>query len=140
MKYIKQILEEFSPKQRLVVLIILLAFMSLTCIITTYLKSETNQCTDLIKENRELLKDLADATDFARKNLSSNINAPIETRISGKKSAPVTRPDTIDPAAMMDPVMMVMNDKQLSPTKVFKENLVDSLVKITSRHAKLHKK
>lgn len=154
MKYISQILEEFSPKQRLFVLIVLLAFMSVTFIVTSYLKSNSSQCGELVKENRELLHDLSEATDFARKNLSGSVNVtvpqppethPNRTKKAIKKMVTVTvAPDTNEPVAMDAPppppaAKMVIHDKQVIQTKAFKQKLVDSLVKITTRHANLLK-
>ena len=128
MKYISDILKEFSAKQRLVVLIMLLAFMSVTYITTTYLKSDTNQCSSLIKENRELLKDLNDATDFARKNLSNSIH-PEPTVTSGNEMA--------DSSAKVDTsVMMFAPSEKFEINVPSNDNIVDSLVKITTRHSK----
>ena len=57
MEFITNILKEFNSKQKLFVLVLLLVFTSLTSIITTYLTSDYNSCSEIVKENKELLQD-----------------------------------------------------------------------------------
>lgn len=57
MEFITNILKEFNSKQKLFVLLLLLVFTSVTSIITTYLTSDYNSCSEIVKENRELLQD-----------------------------------------------------------------------------------
>ena len=57
MEFITNILKEFNSKQKLFVLLLLLVFTSLTSIVTTYLTSDYNSCSEIVKENRELLQD-----------------------------------------------------------------------------------
>jgi len=57
MKYFSNILKEFNSRQKILVLVLLLLFTSVTAIITTYYTSGYNSCNDIVKENRELLED-----------------------------------------------------------------------------------
>jgi len=57
MEFFTNILKEFNSKQKLFVLILLLVFTSVTSIITTYLTSDYNSCSEIVKENKELLQD-----------------------------------------------------------------------------------
>jgi len=57
MEYFSNILKEFNSRQKILVLVLLLLFTSVTAIITTYYTSGYNSCNDIVKENRELLED-----------------------------------------------------------------------------------
>lgn len=57
MENFTNILKQFTMKQRIFVLVLLLLFTSVTSIVTTYLSSDYNSCNDIVKENRELLQD-----------------------------------------------------------------------------------
>ena len=57
MENFTNILKQFTVKQRIIVLVLLLLFTSVTSIVTTYLSSDYNSCNDIVKENRELLQD-----------------------------------------------------------------------------------
>lgn len=57
MENFTNILKQFTAKQRIFVLVLLLVFTSLTSVLTTYLTSDYNSCNSIVKENRELLED-----------------------------------------------------------------------------------
>jgi hypothetical protein len=57
MREFVNIIKQFNVRQRMSVLILLLFFSSTTFIVTTFFKSGYSDCREIIKENRELLKD-----------------------------------------------------------------------------------
>ena len=57
MREFVNIIKQFNVRQRMSVLILLLFFTSVTFIVTTFFKSGYSDCREIIKENRELLKD-----------------------------------------------------------------------------------
>lgn len=67
MKYFVDILKQFTVKQRMFVLILLLLFSSITFITTTYLKSGYNSCDELIELNQKYVQDFIKISDMIRR-------------------------------------------------------------------------
>lgn len=65
LKEIPEIIKQFDSKQRLVVLILILVFISLTTISITWLKG--SDCSAVIKQNKELVNDYVQIVDILRK-------------------------------------------------------------------------
>lgn len=65
MKYFSGILKQFTPAQRLVVLVLLLIFTSLSLVLSQYFK--TDDCRPLIEENIKMHSDFAKISEMLRK-------------------------------------------------------------------------
>lgn len=65
MKYIVNILKQFTPAQRLTVLILILSFTTVSFLASEYLK--TDSCRALIDENLKMQDDFAKISEMLRK-------------------------------------------------------------------------
>lgn len=79
MKWFSDILKEFNPKQRLIVLLILLVFSSLTMITTSYLKTDT--CRELVNENIQLQNDIVYISGLIRELRQQELVAMAESKM-----------------------------------------------------------
>jgi len=66
MKYITEILQQFTKQQRLVVLIIILFFSSFTFLVSTYFKSPQNSCGELMELNKKYVNDFITISNMIR--------------------------------------------------------------------------
>lgn len=78
MKYISSILKEFSQKQRVFVLIIMLFFISITYITTTYLKSDHNSCQSVIELNQKYVNDFIRISDLIRQERLASLGLSVQ--------------------------------------------------------------
>lgn len=79
MKWFSDILKEFNPKQRLIVLLILLVFSSLTMITTSYLK--TDDCRELVDENIQLQNDIVYISGLIRELRQQEFALSVESKM-----------------------------------------------------------
>lgn len=70
LKDIPEIIKQFDIRQRLVVLILILTFSSVTALGVTYLRG--SDCAPIIKQNKELIKDYAEIVGLLRAELYPN--------------------------------------------------------------------
>ena len=123
MKYINDILKQFSKEQRILVLVILLIFTSSTYVASTYLKTEGGSCSELMKENKQLVDDYCRICEILRRQTKKELvqQAP------DSMARPV--PDSIV-TAMPTPVMS-------DPVELSSANeAIDSALRIAEVHAR----
>ena len=66
MKYFSEILKQFTKQQRLLVLIIILVFSSVTFLFSTYLKSSNSDCQGVVELNKKYLNDFIVISNMIR--------------------------------------------------------------------------
>lgn len=67
MKSLVEILKQFNQKQKLVVLVICLLFTCTTYILTSWMKSESVNCSEVIDLNKKYVRDFVAISDLVRK-------------------------------------------------------------------------
>lgn len=97
MKWFSDILKEFNPKQRLIVLLILLVFSSLTMITTSYLKTDT--CRELVNENIQLQNDIVYISGLIRELRQQELVAMVQPMMM----IPETVTDTLVVYSQIEP-------------------------------------
>jgi len=116
MKYISEILKQFTRQQKLFVLILLLVFICGTSIITTYLNSEQKSCHEVIELNKKYLKDLVDISKLIQKQKIEDIqeqlqtiaDAPAEASPTNEKLTPIVRTHpNIRKSAVLDSIFNI---------------------------------
>jgi|688.fasta_scaffold201802_2 hypothetical protein len=116
MKYISEILKQFTRQQKLFVLILLLVFICGTSIITTYLNSEQKSCHEVIELNKKYLKDLVDISKLIQKQKIEDIqeqlqtvaDVPAEASPTNKKLTPIVRAHpNIRKSAVLDSILKI---------------------------------
>jgi 5-methylcytosine-specific restriction endonuclease McrBC regulatory subunit McrC len=107
---IPSILKQFTSKQRLFVLIIILFFVSVTSIVTAYLTSDYNKCSDIVKENRELIEDYIKISKMIR-----------------ESETPAT-----ETGNMMDSSGIILEESTVETTNP----LMDSILVLSEKHLK----
>lgn len=115
MNYFADILKQFNSKQKVFILVILLFFTSITSIITNYLTSDYNSCEKIVRENRELLEDYIVISNLLKKQYVVSQVDSMATESSGT-----------------DTSITVVNE----PENTVKDVMMDSIIKIVSRHTK----
>lgn len=105
MRHFVDILRQFTPSQRLAVLVLLLAFTSGTLLVSQYLK--TDDCRPLIEENKKMVRDFATISAILRK-----ANVPVEDTPADSTMAFI-----VDSAAIPAPTdrSLVATDKDNPP-------------------------
>jgi hypothetical protein len=73
MKYITEILQQFTRQQRLIVLVIILFFSSFTFLVSTYFKSPQNSCGELMELNKKYVNDFITISNMIREERLNNI-------------------------------------------------------------------
>jgi len=73
MKYITEILQQFTKQQRLIVLVIILFFSSFTFLVSTYFKSPQNSCVELMELNKKYVNDFITISNMIREERLNNI-------------------------------------------------------------------
>lgn len=106
---LSSILKQFTSKQRLFVLIIILFFVSLTSIVTAYLTSDYNKCSDIVKENRELIEDYIKISKMIRE---SQI-PPTETGNMLDSSSVISEEETIETSNPVMDSILILSEKHL---------------------------
>jgi hypothetical protein len=66
MKYISDILKQFTKQQRLLVIIIILVFSSVTFLLSIYLKSSNSDCQGVVELNKKYLNDFIVISNMIR--------------------------------------------------------------------------
>lgn len=96
MKYFVNILKQFTQKQRLVVLIILLFFTTGSILISQYLK--TDDCRPIIEENLKMQNDFVKILEILRAERLKENHIMLDSTISPTQSE--------QPAVIVNPDMM----------------------------------
>jgi hypothetical protein len=73
MKYITEILQQFTRQQRLVVLVIILFFSSFTFLLSTYFKSPQSSCGELMELNKKYVNDFITISNMIREERLNSI-------------------------------------------------------------------
>jgi hypothetical protein len=73
MKYITEILQQFTRQQRLIVLVIILFFSSFTFLVSTYFKSPQNSCGELMELNKKYVNDFITISNMIREERLNSI-------------------------------------------------------------------
>jgi len=79
MKYIVDILKQFTLKQRFAVLIFIMIVSSTTYILTTYIKSDSNTCYEVIELNKKYVKDFVSISNMIREERMKDLKAVADT-------------------------------------------------------------
>lgn len=79
MKYIVDILKQFTLKQRFTVLIFIMIVSSLTYTITTYIKSDSNNCYEVIELNKKYVSDFVVISNMIREERMKGLKAVVDT-------------------------------------------------------------
>lgn len=66
MKYISDVLKQFSKDQKIFVLIVILIFMSGTYIVSEYIKSPQSNCKELIEINKRYIRDFIEISKMIK--------------------------------------------------------------------------
>lgn len=125
MKYIAEILKQFTRQQKLFVLILLLVFVCGTSIITTYLNSEQKSCHEVIELNKQYLKDLVDISQLIQKQKIQDIQEQLQVVTDVPAESP---PPTEEKSS---PIVRV-------PQSIRKSPVLDSILKISSKYQKFN--
>lgn len=125
MKYISEILKQFTRQQKLFVLILLLVFVCGTSIITTYLNSEQKSCHEVIELNKQYLKDLVEISQLIQKQKIQDIQEQLQVVADVPAESPPPTEEKITPIVRTAPTI------QKSP-------VLDSILKISSKYQKFN--
>lgn len=125
MKYISEILKQFTRQQKLFVLILLLVFVCGTSIITTYLNSEQKSCHEVIELNKQYLKDLVEISQLIQKQKIQDIQEQLQVVADVPAESPPPTEEKITPIVRTPPII------QKSP-------VLDSILKISSKYQKFN--
>lgn len=109
MKYIVDILKQFTLKQRFTVLIFIMIVSSLTYTITTYIKSDSNNCYEVIELNKKYVSDFVVISNMIREERMKGLNVVVDT-VSVPASVPVEEDTTIIPTPevnVMDSILSI---------------------------------
>jgi hypothetical protein len=79
MKYIVDILKQFTVKQRFAVLIFIMIVSSLTYTITTYIKSDSNTCYEVIELNKKYVRDFVVISNMIREERMKGLKVVVDT-------------------------------------------------------------
>ena len=79
MKYIVDILKQFTVKQRFAVLIFIMIVSSLTYTITTYIKSDSNTCYEVIELNKKYVRDFVAISNMIREERMKGLKVVVDT-------------------------------------------------------------
>lgn len=126
MKYFVEILKQFTMKQRIFVLVLLLFFSSLTYITTTYLKSGYNSCEELIKLNQKYVRDFVTISDMIRRQRMNELgdenllDSAVQAPTSGRN--PASESESSPPSS--------------SSPQTYNEVLLDSILSVTETNLK----
>ena len=124
MKYISEILKQFTRQQKLFVLILLLVFICGTSIITTYLNSEQKSCHEVIELNKKYLKDLVDISKLIQKQKIEDIQEQLQTVVDVPAEASPTH-EKLTPIVRTHP-------------NIRKSAVLDSIFNISSKYEKFN--
>jgi hypothetical protein len=124
MKYIAEILKQFTRQQKIFVLVLLLVFISGTSIITSYLNSEQKSCHEVIELNKQYLKDLVDISQLIQKQKIQDIQEQLQVVVDVPAEA---SPDD----NKIKPIVRTAPNIQKSP-------VLDSILKISSKYQKFN--
>ena len=111
MKYIVDILKQFTVGQRFAVLVFILLVMSLTYILTTYIKSDSKSCSEVIELNKKYVKDFVVISNMIREERMKNLKVeaidtasfPVGDEVSAEE-------DTIQiPIKIIEPEVNIMD-------------------------------
>jgi hypothetical protein len=106
MENFTNILKQFSSGQRILVLILLLVFTSITSVVTTYLTSDYNSCGEIVKENRELLQDYVLISQMIREQQMPPAESTMILDTMPRSSSPVTIIEVQD-NGMLDSILAI---------------------------------
>lgn len=123
MKEIANILKQFNAKQRLLVLVIILFFITAGAVLNTYFKS--NECEPLIEQNQKLVQTIVNIektiTDY--KQIVAEVeNDPCLTEgaAAAMVDSAVTGSDSYTETGYQDPSMVIMDSVLTITSKVTK--------------------
>jgi hypothetical protein len=118
MKYIVDILKQFTVEQRFAVLVFILLVMSLTYILTTYIKSDSKSCSEVIELNKKYVKDFVVISNMIREERMKNLQVAVVDTASFPVGDEVSaEEDTISiPVKVAEPEINIM-DSILSITE-----------------------
>lgn len=105
MKYIVDILKQFTLKQRFAVLIFIMIVSSLTYTITTYIKSDSNNCYEVIELNKKYVSDFVVISNMIREERMKGLKVVVDT-----VSFPIGEDTTIIPTPevnVMDSILSI---------------------------------
>ena len=128
MKYFVEILKQFTMKQRIFVLVLLLFFSSLTYITTTYLKSGYNSCEELIKLNQKYVRDFVTISDMIRRQRMNELGLGDENLLDSAVQAPTSGRNPASESESSPP--------SSSSPQTYNEVLLDSILSVTETNLK----
>ena len=126
MKYIVEILQQFTMEQRFLVLIVLLVFISGTYIITSYLKSPQKSCHDLMELNQKYVQDFVNISDMIRKMRIVEVKEQYDSTVQAEAEY---EPDYGIGGNEVRPDSIMIDIKEDKTEKVF-----DSILEITDNN------
>ena len=128
MKYFVEILKQFTMKQRIFVLVLLLFFSSLTYITTTYLKSGYNSCEELIKLNQKYVRDFVTISDMIRRQRMNELGLGDENLLDSGVQVPTSGRNPASESESSPP--------SSSSPQTYNEVLLDSILSVTETNLK----
>jgi hypothetical protein len=127
MKYFVEILKQFTIKQRIFVLVLLLFFSSLTYITTTYLKSGHNSCEELIKLNQKYVHDFVIISDMIRRQRMNELGVGDENLLDSGVQLPTYG---------RNPASEPSSPPSSSSSQTYNDVLLDSILSVTETNLK----
>ena len=94
MKYFVDILKQFTPAQRLIVLVLLLSFTTGGVLTSQYLK--TDDCRPLIQENLKMQEDFVKIVELLRKERLRDNTIQLDSVVVSKDEEPTTMDQILD--------------------------------------------
>lgn len=116
MKYVVDILKQFTIEQRFAVLIFIMIVSSLTYIITIYIKSDSKGCSEVVELNKKYVRDFVTISNMIR-----------EDRMKGLRMT--TDVDSLPAAAAPEEVSA---EEDTTIIQIPELNVMDSILSITN--------
>ena len=106
MKWISDILKQFNKDQRIAVLVICMLFGSITCLVTTLLKSDSANCSELVDLNKKYVQDFVVISDMIRKQRMEKVL--IESHFEDSASSlPKASPEDTSSDPILDSILKI---------------------------------